>query len=101
MADAWLMLAFPGDDTGKYALRAFAPAKNGKSWYRKLRTRDQAIAAKRELVAAGIPYKCVKVEDDGRAPRKPQDNVVELPRTSKSSGYTAAPRRSYRGRHIG
>jgi len=65
MADAWLMLAFapaPG----------YLPAKSGKSWYRKLATRDQAIAAKRELVAAGISYKCVKVQDDGRALRKPR-----------------------------
>lgn len=64
--DIWLMLAFPGESTGHYALRAFAPSASGKSWYRKLATRDQAIACKRELVAAGIKYLCKKVPEKGR-----------------------------------
>lgn len=56
------MLAFPGEDTGKYALRAYAPSKDGKSWYRTFGTREAAIASKRELVDAGIGYLCKKVE---------------------------------------
>ena len=60
--EEWLMLAFPGQDTGHYALRAFAPAKSGKCWFRKLRSREQAIACKRELVKAGIRYSCKKIE---------------------------------------
>jgi hypothetical protein len=58
----WLMLAFPGRPNNSAVLRSFAPSKNGKSWYRLFATRDQAIACKRELVAAGIRYKCTKVE---------------------------------------
>jgi hypothetical protein len=58
----WLMLAFPGDETGQYALRAYAPSKSGKSWYRIFRTRDAAIGSKRELIEAGIGYKCTKVD---------------------------------------
>lgn len=59
----WLMLAFPGDDIGHFALRAFAPAKSGKCWYRQCRTREQALASKRELIAAGIEFKCHKVDE--------------------------------------
>lgn len=59
----WLMLAFPGDDIGHFALRAFAPAKSGKCWYRQCRTREQAIACKRELLAAGIEFTCRKVDE--------------------------------------
>lgn len=61
-AEEWLMLAFPGSDTGRFSLRAFAPAKNGKSWYRRLGSRDSAIRCKRELVADGVPFKCVKID---------------------------------------
>lgn len=60
--EVWLMLAFPGSDTGHYSLRAFAPSKNGKSWFRILPTRESAIACKRELVADGIKYVCKKVQ---------------------------------------
>jgi hypothetical protein len=67
MSQVWLMLAFPGDDVGQYALRAFAPSKNGKSWFRVLPTRGAAIACKRELVEAGIRFVCKKV--DKRTPR--------------------------------
>jgi len=56
------MLAFPGDDAGKHALQAFVPAKSGKCWFRTLFTREQAIACKRELIAAGIRYTCRKVD---------------------------------------
>lgn len=59
-AQEWLMLAFPGEDTGKYALRTFAPSKSGKCWYRRLPTREAALQCKRELVEAGIGFKCVK-----------------------------------------
>jgi hypothetical protein len=62
MSQVWLMLAFPGDDVGQYALRAFAPSKNGKSWFRVLPTREAAIASKRELVEAGIRFVCKKVD---------------------------------------
>jgi hypothetical protein len=82
----WLMLAFPGDDTGRYALRAFAPSKSGKCWYRRLKTREAAIACKRELVEAGIPYVCKKVDaasQQDRAPSKPRSNVVRFPATSR------------------
>lgn len=60
-AEVWLMLAFPGNDTGRRSLRDFAPSKSGKSWHRILPTRESAIACKRELVADGIKYVCKKV----------------------------------------
>ena len=56
----WLMLAFPGD-AGGGALQGFARSAAGTSWYRTLATRDQAIACKRGLVAAGIRYTCKKI----------------------------------------
>jgi hypothetical protein len=41
--------------------RGFAPTRNGRSWFKYFATRNQAIEAKRELIAAGIRYKCKKV----------------------------------------
>jgi hypothetical protein len=69
MDEAWLMLAFPGGDVGKYALRAFAPSKNGKSWFRILPTREAAIVCKRELVDAGLRYACKKIDKPPPRPR--------------------------------
>ena len=59
----WLMIAMPHGPEGVAWLerRAYARARSGKSWYRHLWSRESAIACKRDLVAAGIRYKCLKI----------------------------------------
>lgn len=64
MTQSWLMLAFPNGDQTPPA--AFRLAKSGKCWFRTLHTRDQAVACKRELLAAGIRYTCKKVDQPDR-----------------------------------
>src|SRR5215467_7456915 len=82
--EKWLMLAFS-------PARGFRPSKNGKSWWKLLATRDDAIAAKRMLVSMGIEYKCKKVIIRESA-LYIQRFDGQLPRISRTSGCTAAPR---------
>jgi hypothetical protein len=39
----------------------FMPSKDARCWYRVCPTRDAALLAKRELVAADISYRCKKI----------------------------------------
>lgn len=90
----WLMLAFPRTGS-EPAMRAFAQAKSGKSYYRKLLTRDAALACKRELVEAGIRYLCKKVE------ATPGSRSTGAGRVSRTSGYSAGSRNPHNSRRHG
>ena len=80
MTQVWLMVAFPlGRQVQHRALRAFKASKHGRSWHRLLGTRDAAIGCKRELVAAGIAYRCSKID-------KPQPRFPAHARPKRDRG---------------
>ena len=66
----------------------FARAKSGKCWWRKVSNRDDAVKVAEQLTALGIKFTCKKVDRDS--------SYRSRLRTSRTSGYSAAPKWSSR-----